>query len=186
MSTKFFPETLKSILHQLDLTQAQLASSSQLSPSMIVKLIAGDDAHRTTYQKVFDYFKKDHPSEAKRLMEAHLMDIAAQFGLEAAYTPRVKLTSRKEKTILHMFAGLPPEIMMALYAVGHAAPKKNSVKNALLALAELTNEISDARTGFPLGYFSSRLAVPRESKWRLLGGSLGDKISSLTDPEGSD
>ena len=116
------------------------------------------------------------------------MDIAAQFGLGYDYKPRVKLTSKKESAVLHMFGNLPPTIVTALYAVGQAAQKRDSVKNELLALAELTNEMSDTRLGFHPGYFSCNLTMPREARtnWRLLGGSLGDLVGNLTDPDEAD
>ena len=181
-----FSFALNQALGGLEMTQLSFANAVGISHSMITKLLAGEEAHRKTYVKIFAFLRKEPSRElvAKELMLAHLRDVVSGIGMENEYDgAELAVSTSGEAAISHIFRGLPPSILAAFYAIGAIAKRNDAVYNSLMSLAELACEIQpQGGGGFPKHWFSAALRKPAGSK-RLLGGSLGDLLLKISSPD---
>ncbi len=181
-----FSFALNRALGCLEMTQLSFANAVGISHSMITKLLAGEEAHRKTYVKIFAFLRKDPGRQqmTKELMLAHLRDVVSGIGMEDEYNGAdLAVSTVGEAAISHIFQGLPRTILAAFYAIGAAAKYDDAVYNGLMSLAELACAIQpQGGGGFPKHSFSAALRKPAGSK-RLLGGSLGELFLKIDAPD---
>lgn len=181
-----FSLALNQALADLEMTQLAFANAVGISHSMVTKLLAGEEAHRKTYEKIFAFLRKEpiRQSMAKQLLLAHLRDTVSGIGMEDGYDPSdLAVSTVGEAAVSHIFHGLPKTILAAFYAIGTVAKRNDAVYNGLMSLAEIAGEVlPQGGGGFPKQSFSAALRKPAGSK-RLLGGSLGDLFMKIDAPD---
>ena len=148
----------------------------------MTRLLAGEEAHRKTYLKIFAFLRGENKTRttAKMLMEAYLRDVARDIGMQDEYDQaELTISTRKEKAVAHLFRGIPDIIFATFYALGAVAKNNDIIFNGLMTLAETAVSLDRQSTaGFPENFFSTGLRKPPTSH-HMLGGSLGDLFSKI-------
>lgn len=188
MSARYFSDALNFVIVTLDMTQHAFSASVGLSQSMITKLLSGEEAHRSTYRKIFMFLTSDskHRSLAKRLLDAYMRDVVRDFTQEDEFQAvNYSALSDRDSAIASLFRSRTTTTLLALSVLGAAADKHHSVLDALVSLANVSDELIGGHSTPAPGIVKvtapksarSRSSIPR--KFRLNGGSFGEMIAKL-------
>lgn len=196
-----FPPALKAVLDELQLSQIQFADLTGMSQTMVAKLLNREErASDETYQKIFDYLRRDSGQIsgekrldfARRLSAALIKDLIRDLRMPKVTTdssskdeqPYIQdgdeICSRSEATVGRMFDQFKDDVILALWALGKRANSDPNFQNLLFSCAEIANikadeETSEMRktaTWLPTGHFQKRLSSKpkNQSSGRLMKG----------------
>jgi transcriptional regulator with XRE-family HTH domain len=193
---RHFPESLRSAVAALNLTQQEFADQAGISVALLTKIFRGEMVHRKSLRLLLDFLRK--PAQGKKgqktalqLITAYLQDAFEEFGIPDEEAKEInlrpELLSARQRAILSIFNTMPGPVLAALYCMGTAAKNDAPLRDTIFAMADMAN--SQHRGGFPPHFFRQGIERPAkkdptvERSFRLAGGSMGEIVAALANDE---
>lgn len=187
-----FPVVLRLAVERLNMTQQEFADAVDISVALLTKIFRGDEVHLNSLKKLVVYFRKTNAIKsgekiAERLIIAYYQDALEAFGIpgedDDGIAVQFQRLTRRQSQILSLFESMPGHLLFKLYFLGIGAKKDATFSDTLSLLADMAIERCEIKS-MPGRFFREGIqGAVRTQPFRLLGGSMGEIISNLTDDE---